>query len=87
MNSISFLHELPCSIRVNERYRNSGIGTELFKACFKFLETDKPVITISEKNIPIFKKHIDKYKFEQKQILDDYYIKGSKEYVYNGTLV
>lgn len=75
-----------CTFRVHENYRNQGIGTELFEKCFEYLDTRKPIITISDNRKEIFKKHIINYKFEETQILKDYYKKGSIEYVYNGFL-
>lgn len=76
-----------CTFRVHEDYRNQGIGTELFEKCFEYLETRKPIITISGDRKDMFEKHILIYKFEETQILKDYYKEGSIEYVYNGFLV
>ena len=75
-----------CTFRVHEEYRNLGIGTALFEECFIFLNTRKPIITISSDRIEMFKKHIENYGFVQKQVLTNYYKQGSDEYVYNGTL-
>lgn len=75
-----------CAIRIHEDYRNQGIGSGLFEYCFKYLDTRKPIMSICEDKLPIFEKHINKYRFELKQTLDDYYVKGKKEYVFNGTL-
>lgn len=75
-----------CTFRVHEDFRNQGIGTGLFEECFKYLDTKKPKITISENTIDMFKKHIELYKFDRCEILDGYYKEGIKEYVYNGKL-
>lgn len=75
-----------CTFRIHENYRNQGIGSELFEQCFEYLGTRKPVISISEDKINMFEKHIEKYGFELVEILDAKYVKGKKEYVYNGML-
>lgn len=75
-----------CTFRVHKDFRNQGIGTGLFEECFKYLDTKKPKITISENTIDMFKKHIEYYQFDRCEILDGYYKKGIKEYVYNGKL-
>lgn len=76
-----------CTFRVHEDYRNQGIGKSLFEECFNYLDTKKPIITISEDRKIMFEKYINNYQFEETQILDNYYKEGSTEYVYNGTLI
>lgn len=75
-----------CTFRILDDYRNQGVGTELFEKCFEYLETRSPIITISENRKHMFDYHLDVYNFEETQQLEDYYIKGSTEYVYNGFL-
>lgn len=75
-----------CTFRVHKDFRNHGIGTGLFKQCFNYLGTEKPIITISENTIDMFKKHIENYNFIEYEVLDGYYKIGIKEYVYNGKL-
>lgn len=75
-----------CTIRVHEHFRNLGIGSELFEKCFDFLETRKPVISISENSMEMFKKHIEDFDFELTHELNGYYVAGVTEYVFNGDL-
>ena len=75
-----------CTFRINEKYRKLGIGTELFTECLKFLETDKPMLTVAEDRLEMFQPLIKKYNFEETQRLEDYYVKGSVEHVFNGIL-
>lgn len=75
-----------CAIRVNEKYRKAGIGSSLFEECFKYLGTDKPLISISEKNLEYFRGHIKKYNFKLEEKLNGYYKTGIVEYVFNGKL-
>jgi hypothetical protein len=63
-----------------------GIGTYLMEESLKWLETKKPLITISEKKLKMFKYFIDKYEWDLKIVLNNYYKENSKEYCYNGIL-
>lgn len=75
-----------CALRIHEDYRNLGIGTKMFEECFEYLGTRKPIITITENLLSVFEGHINDYKFERTQVLENYYINGKTEYVFNGTL-
>lgn len=75
-----------CTFRVHEGYRSLGIGTQLFEECFKYLGTRKPIITISEDREPMFRKHIETYKFKCVESIPNLYRVGVKEYIYNGKL-
>lgn len=75
-----------CTFYVDEKYRNMGIGTFLMEESLAWLETDKPLITISESKLKMFKYFIDKYNWNLEVILDDYYKENTKEYCYNGIL-
>ena len=75
-----------CAIRILENYRDKGIGKELFEACFEFLGTKKPLITVASPHKRMFEKYIDLYDFRETQILENYYVEGITEYVYNGML-
>lgn len=75
-----------CTFRVHKDFRGNGIGSELFEECFRYLGTRKPMISISENTIDMFKKHIETYKFHEEEVLDGYYKEGIKEHVYNGKL-
>jgi GNAT superfamily N-acetyltransferase len=75
-----------CTFYVAEEFRNMGIGTYLMEESLKWLETKKPLITISEKKLKMFKYFIDKYEWDLKIVLNNYYKENSKEYCYNGIL-
>ncbi|TYA14695.1 GNAT family N-acetyltransferase [Paenibacillus faecis] len=76
-----------CTFRIHENYRNMGIGTALFEQCFLYLETRKPLITVSSDRLEMFRNHIDHFDFRIYQSLDNFYKQGSTEYVYNGYLL
>lgn len=75
-----------CTFRISEGWRNDGAGRKLMRACFEYLGTDKPLITVSEKCKSSFEKIFEQFDFVQTQELRDLYVVGSKEYVYNGYL-
>lgn len=69
-----------CGIFVKEDYRKNGIGSLLIKEGIKFLNEDKPIITISTKNVEMFKSFIEKYNWVQTSIFYGYY---SPEVIFN----
>ncbi|SEJ95943.1 hypothetical protein SAMN05660742_12911 [Propionispira arboris] len=75
-----------CTFRINEECRSQGLGEALLKACMVYLETDKPIITISDLRMDMFQKLLQKYNFKEMQKLPNYYQDGSIEHVYNGEL-
>lgn len=72
-----------CTFRVKEQYQHKGIGKKLLEASFEFLGTRKPMITVSEDNLKYFQAIFKKYNFELIEVIEDLYIKGKTEYIYN----
>ncbi|VEB24404.1 GNAT family N-acetyltransferase [Avibacterium volantium] len=72
-----------CTIRVDEKYRKQGIGNALFDKAFKYLDTDSPLITVSEECDPSLKKLLKKYNFKQTSKKKNLYREGKLEYFYN----
>ena len=75
-----------CTLFVKEEYRNKGIGSMLLEESFKFLDTNKPLITIGDNMLPIYEEFINKYKWNFTEKLYDFYVQGINEYCYNGKL-
>lgn len=75
-----------CTLYVKDEYRNKGIGSILLEESFKYLETEKPLITFCDSMISIYTEFINKYNWELQEILEDYYENGKSEYCYNGKL-
>lgn len=76
-----------CSLRVAKGYRGNGLGTILFKKSLDYLETDKPVLTVSQNNKNEFQKIFDYFGFSLEQIYLGKYRSGLNEYCYNGILL
>lgn len=74
------------TLYVNNDFRNKGIATSLIEKSFDFLDTTKPLITISEYKLEMFSAIIKKYNWTLTQEVDGYYNDGVKELVYNGVL-
>lgn len=72
-----------CTFRVEEKYQRLGIGKRLMEASFEFLETRKPMITISEDNVKSFESLLKKYNFKLVEKIENLYVKGKTEYIYN----
>lgn len=75
-----------CTLYIKDEYRNKNITTKLIEESFKYLETTKPLITFSENKLHMFENIISKYKWELVQSAENIYVKGTKEYCYNGKL-
>ena len=75
-----------CTLYVDSKYRNHGVGSLLFEESMKYLETTKPLATFTEDKLPIFEKIIEKYDWKLTEIVDGIYNKGVKELCYNGKL-
>ncbi|HJJ17065.1 MAG TPA: GNAT family N-acetyltransferase [Bacilli bacterium] len=75
-----------CMIYVCKKYRNQGIGTKIIEQSFNYLETKKPLITLPDYKIEMFKPLIKKYNWQLSEVLDNFYNNRSKELCFNGTL-
>lgn len=67
-----------CTLLVDDPYRNQKLGSKLIEESFRYLETDKPVITIPEKNISQFQHFINIYNWKDTEIINDYFSKEIK---------
>ena len=75
-----------CTLYVDSKYRNHGVGSLLFEESMKYLETTKTLDTFTEDKLPIFEKIIEKYDWQLTEIVDGIYNKGVRELCYNGKL-
>lgn len=75
-----------CTLYVKDSYREIGIGEILLEESFKYIETDKPLVTFSEDNYSLYEKIIKKYDWNLTQKLKDKYKIGKEEYCFNGYL-
>lgn len=70
-----------CTFMVNPEYRKKGHSKLLLEDSFKYLKTEKPIITIPEFRLDEFSGIINAYGWEESSTIDDYL---SKEIEFNG---
>lgn len=75
-----------CTMWVDENMRGKHIATKLLEAAFPFLGTTKPLISVADYKLDMFKGVSAKYGWTITQRLENYYAEGVSEIVYNGTL-
>ena len=79
-----------CTIWVNTKFKNEydDIVRALIDKAIAELKVDMPLVTLSSKckYFEIYDKIFKDYGFLVLDVKDDYYIKGVKEYCYNGVL-
>ena len=71
---------------VMKNYRAQGLGTVLLNLAMTILDTDSPLITVSEFHIDEFKPLLNRFKYECYKEYKNYYKDGISEYSYNGYL-
>ena len=72
-----------CTVRVHPLYMGRGLGVRIFDQLLHWLRTDKPVLTVSERNLPKFQRLFDHYGFVQTSKKFDFYREGVAEFGYN----
>ena len=72
-----------CCLFVKPEYRKQGIATNLIKQSIILLQTNKPLITISEQNLSMFLPLFRNFGFEITETKNGIYKKGVKEYYFN----
>lgn len=75
-----------CTLYVPENYRIQHIGTKFFYQAITALNTEKPLITISDKHIKEFEPLLQKFRFELYKVYPGYYQNTTNEYSYNGLI-
>lgn len=72
-----------CCLFVDPTYRGQKIASKLVEDSFEVLNTNKPVMTVSQQNLGMLQKLIDRYGFELTSVKESVYKPGVKEYYYN----
>ncbi|HEY8892598.1 MAG TPA: GNAT family N-acetyltransferase [Clostridium sp.] len=75
-----------CTFVVFPKYQNRGIGKEMLQKSMKFLDTKKPIITVSSENIDSFRHLLNEFNFTKYDEIKNCYKNRSSEYVFNGYL-
>lgn len=75
-----------CTLYVSDECRGLGIGTKLVEQSMEWLGTTKPLITLADYKLEMFKPIIEKYEWELTETVVGAYNDRSKELCFNGTL-
>jgi hypothetical protein len=75
-----------CTLRVNPKYQKNGVGKILIENAFNILETEKPIITVSDYRVFEFRRILNYYGFKLEKVYKNYYKDFRSEFSYNGLL-
>lgn len=75
-----------CTLYVSDKCRGLGIGTLIVEKSMEWLGTTKPLITLADYKLEMFKPMINKYDWELTEIVSGLYNDRSQELCFNGTL-
>lgn len=77
-----------CCLRVQPEFQNKGLGIKLFEKSMSLLETDKPLLSISDNHVNLdnYLKIFQYFGFKQSAIYPDLYMKNATELAFNGLL-
>ncbi|ACB95622.1 hypothetical protein Bind_1999 [Beijerinckia indica subsp. indica ATCC 9039] len=72
-----------CTVRVAPSHMGRGIGLRIFDGLLKWLNVDKPHLTVSEGKLAAFERIFDWYGFDLTSVRSGVYIPNSSELGYN----
>lgn len=75
-----------CTLRIRPHFENKGLGLKLFETAFELLETDRPLLSVSETTLPKFSKLFDHFGFAQEASYEGVYLPREVELAFNGLL-
>ena len=75
-----------CTLYVSDKCRGLGIGTAIVEESMRWLGTTKPLITLADYKLEMFRPIINKYGWELTEIVSCLYNDRAQELCFNGTL-
>lgn len=75
-----------CTLYVPDKYRGLGLGTAIVEESMRWLGTTKPLITLADYKLEMFRPIINKYSWELTEIVSGLYNDRTQELCFNGTL-
>lgn len=76
-----------CTLRVVDNFRGMGLGKALMEMSFHYLNTEKPLITVSSCKSQQFKNLFKFYNFKQEGLYQHKYSSKFNELTFNGILI
>jgi len=75
-----------CTLYVSDKCRGLGIGKAIVEESMRWLGTTKPLVTLADYKLEMFKPFINKYGWELTEVVSGLYNNRSQELCFNGTL-
>ncbi|BCP52692.1 hypothetical protein K32_13090 [Kaistia sp. 32K] len=72
-----------CTVRVSPLYEGRGHGLRIFDALLKWLDVDKPHLTIGQRKLPAFERVFEWYGFNITSVRHGQYTPNQNELGYN----
>jgi hypothetical protein len=76
-----------CTVRIAQSYVGRGIGLRIFDDLLKWLDTDRPHLTVNDRNLVAFTRIFDYYGFNLTSIRNGMYVPNRSELSYNEAYV
>ncbi|NWK99180.1 N-acetyltransferase [Sphingobium lactosutens] len=76
-----------CTVRVAPTYAGRGIGVRLFDGLLKWLDHDRPHLTVSATKLPQFERIFDYYGFDVTSAHEGLYVPKMTELGYNDPVI
>ncbi len=76
-----------CTVRVAPHHFGRGLGLRIFDGLLKWLDDDRPCLTVSSTKLPAFERIFDWYGFHFTGAETDVYVPGKQEFGYNGAIL
>lgn len=75
-----------CTVRVAPHHAGRGLGLRVFDALLKWLDDDRPGLTVSSTKLPAFERIFDWYGFRLTGVENGLYVPGRQEIGYNDAI-
>lgn len=75
-----------CTLRVRPHFESKGLGIKLFETAFELLETDRPLVSVSEIALSKFSKIFEHFGFSHEASYEGVYLPKVVEFSFNGVL-
>ncbi|WP_376995984.1 GNAT family N-acetyltransferase [Azospirillum himalayense] len=72
-----------CTVRIAPSYVGRGIGIRIFDSLLKWLDTDRPHLTVNERKIHAFERIFDWYGFNLTSVRSGLYVPNLSEFAFN----
>lgn len=72
-----------CTVRVAPSYAGRGMGVRLFDGLLKWLDDDRPHLTVTQRKLPAFERIFDYYGFAVTSVHQGLYVPHAVELGYN----